>query len=289
MTATGATAETGDVWIIEPRAPGIGARLSEAWRYRYLYSYFVRDVITDIKKQTPLGWLFMVVRAGFPAIVTAFVFGQIAGLSSTTVPFPLFILAGMSVWHLFETSWLWGTRSMRAYAKLVSRIYFPRLLVIPAATLRSMPITVIQILLILGMAFFYLIRDGQWYLGGLATIIIAPVTILLAWCLALSFSLWTSVIEGPARDIRYSLRYLLRFWFFLTPVLYPLTFVPEQWAWVIVLNPLTGIVELWRWGLFGDSDLNVVSVLVSVVTLVLAGAGGLLYFGRAEARMVDQL
>ncbi len=275
-------------WLIEPRIPGLAHRLREIIRYRYLAVYFTRETALELLRQSPLGWLWLFLRAGLPTVISAFVFGTIGGFPSGSVPYLLFVLVGTTAWQMFEFSLLNATRALRRYSRLLTRLYFPRVILLPASTAESFVRLAILSALMLVAALYFYGAEGRWYLvlGGLP---LAVAALALSWLLALSFALWTSVIDAPARDVRYSVRYSLRFWFFLTPVIYPLQFVPEQWRWLIALNPMTGVVELFRLGLLGEGDVGLMSVALPAAVIVLVAATGMIFFGRAEARIVDAL
>lgn len=278
-----------DEWVIEPRSLGVGARLREVWRYRHLFSYFARQTMLDVLRQSPLSWLWLLLRSGTPILLTALVFGEIGRFPSGGVPYLLFLVVGMTAWNLFEFSLLAATRSMNMYARVVTRLYFPRVILPPVSTMEALIRLAILLGLMLFVALYYLLMQGQWYLDSGPRLPIAGATLLLAWLLAVAFGLWTCVLEAPSRDVRYSVRYFLRFWFFLTPVLYPLSAVPERWQWLIALNPLTGVVETFRWSLLGQAELPLTGLGISFITLFVVGVGGLLFFARAESRMLDTL
>lgn len=282
-------ADDGDLWIVEPRAQGILSRMREVLRYRHLFFYFSREILIKLLHQSPLGWVWLVLRSGAPAVITAFVFGAIAKFSSGDVPYLLFILVGTMVWHMFEFSLLQGTRAMRSYSRLLTTIYFPRIILLPVSTIQAMIRTVIKACLILIAGGYYLYADGRWYLETGPQLVVAAVALAFAWLLGIAFGLFTSVLEGPARDVRYALRYMMRFWMFLTPVIYPLSMVPEKYQWIVALNPMTGIVEAFRWGLIGQGGLHPLPLAISAVVFVVVGGTGLLFFGRAESKMVDAL
>jgi lipopolysaccharide transport system permease protein len=280
-----------ELWIVEPRAPGVLARLREVLRYRHLFVYFARDILLKLLRQSPLAWIWLIMRSGAPAFVTAFVFGAIARFSSGDVPYLLFILVGTMCWQTFEWSLLMGTRAMRSYARLLTALYFPRIILLPVSTIEPMIRTAIKAGLILIAGGYYLYADGRMYLQAGPQLTVAAGALVSAWLLGIAFGLFTSVIEAPARDLRYSIRYLSRFWMFLTPVIYPLSMVPEQYRWIIALNPMTGLVEAFRWGVLGPEagGLHPLPLAISAIALVVVGVTGLLFFGRAESKMVDAL
>jgi lipopolysaccharide transport system permease protein len=290
MTASPVAAQPpSDVWVIEPRSQGLIARLREVWQYRYLFVYFSKQAYLDIFRESPLNWLWIILRAGLPALIMAFVFGEVAQFSSDTVPYPLFVFVSMIVWHMFEYSLLWATRSMRKYSRLLTRIYFPRIIVLAPSTMYALLMVGMMVGLLVLLSGWYLYQLGIWYLRLDGGPIVALVLMVFAWLFALAFGLWTSVLDAPARDVRYTVRYLLRFWFFLTPIVYPLSSVPERWRWLISANPLTGVVEAFRWGLIGAGEVDVPSLAMSFLFFVAVAVGGLLFFGRAEATMTDRL
>jgi lipopolysaccharide transport system permease protein len=286
---SGAAPPDRQVWVIEPRSLGIVARFREVGRYRGLLSHFVRQTFLGVFRRSPLSWLWLILRSGAPIVVTSFVFGVVAKFPSDSVPYLLFLLVGMTAWNLFEFSLLFATRSMGMYARLLTRVYFPRIILLPISTIEPLVRIAILIGLVLVVAVYFGVTQGRWYLETGPRLLAGVAALLLSWLLAIAFALWTSMIDAPGRDVRYSIRYFLKFWFFLTPVIYPLSMVPEQWRWLIALNPLTGIVEAFRWGILGVGELPLASLGATTALLVVAAVGGLLFFGRAEAKIVDAL
>jgi lipopolysaccharide transport system permease protein len=199
------------------------------------------------------------------------------------------VFVSMTVWHLFEYSLLWATRSMRKYSRLLTRIYFPRIIVLAPSTMYALLMVGMMVILLVVLSGWFLYQSGVWYLRLDAGLLVALAIMVFAWLFALAFGLWTSVLDAPARDVRYTIRYLLRFWFFLTPIVYPLSSVPERWRWLIAANPMTGVVEAFRWGMIGAGEVDVVSLAMSFLFFVAVAIGGLLFFGRAEATMTDRL
>ena len=159
LPAGGATAE--DVWLIEPRSMGLLARLREVWRYRYLFSYLGRQTMLDLFSQSPLGWLWIILRSGAIVVITAFVFGAVAQFPSGPVPYLLFIVVGMTAWNLFEFSLLTATRSMTMYARLVTRVYFPRIILPPFGTIEALLRAGVLLVLTLAVALYFLVAQGQ--------------------------------------------------------------------------------------------------------------------------------
>jgi len=268
---------------------GAGARLSEVWRYRGLLVYFSRQILLDQVRQSPLSWLWLILRSGAPIVVTAFVCGEGARFGSGEVPYLLFLIVGMTGWNLFEFSLLAATRSMSQHSRLLTRVYFPRLILPVASTAEGVLRFGVLALLVLVVLLYYLVTQGRWYVQARPELLLSLAAVLLAWLFAVALGLWTSALDAPSRDVRYSVRYFLRFWFFLTPVLYPLSLVPERWQWLMWLNPMTGIVETFRWSLLGVGELSLPSLAASLGLLVIVGIGGLLFFGRAEASLLDSL
>jgi lipopolysaccharide transport system permease protein len=268
---------------------GAGARVREVWRYRRLLVYFSRQILLDEVRQSPLSWLWLILRSGAPIVVTAFVFGEIGRFDSGEVPYLLFLIVGMAAWNLFEFSLLAATRSMSQHSRLLTRVYFPRLILPAASTVEGVLRFGILAVFVIVVLLYYLVTQGRWYLQARPEVLIGLATLLLAWLFAVALGLWTAALDAPARDVRYSVRYFLRFWFFLTPVLYPLSLVPERWKWLLWLNPMTGIVETFRWSLLGVGELSLPSLAASMGLTVIVGIGGLLFFGRAEASLLDSL
>src|SRR5688572_25848727 len=286
MEASTDQTELGPGWVIEPRREGFVARIRDVWRYRRLLLFFGKQAFQRLYAQTILGWSWILIRPLAPLVVSTFVFGRVLGVGSDGMPYFLFLLVGMATWDLFNQATLWGTRSLQMNRSLMTRIYIPRL-ILPMANMTPAILNfTIYLCIILGAVVYYRITRGVFYLTplGLPWAVLAVVMALL---LALGISLWTSVPALVARDVRFTLTYVMSIWLFLTPVLYPLPRTGE-YGWLLALNPMAAVVNTFKHGVLGLDVLNLTDIGVALVVIGVVLGSGLWFFGRAEAFASDK-
>jgi len=275
--------------VIEPRRRGALERVRELRQYRGLLGYFGARSMEKITARTVLGRWWLVLRPVFDILTAALIFGGVLAIDSPTVPYVLFFLAGATCWRLLETGLLWSTRSLEIHRRILSKVYFPRLL-LPVAALAPALIEFACYLAALSLAIAYFsLSDGTLYLRVGPELLVAVGALAMSQALALGIGLWTAVLGANARDVRYSLQFFTGFWYLLTPVVYPLTMVPEQFRPLAELNPMTPIVELFKWGLLDAGEVRPFGLTIAGALIVAVWAGGLWFFGRAEAQAVDGL
>ncbi len=274
------------VWVIQPRREGLVPRLRDVWRYRALLRFFAIKSIQKLYKRTVLGAAWIFIRPLFPLFVNTLVFGGMLRVGSYGVPYFIFLTTGTALWDLFANSVMWGTRSLELNRGFMSRIYIPRL-IMPISVVAPAYVNLgISLGVLIGAVIYYRVTTGVFHLTpehmGWALLSVGMTAFL-----ALGISLWTSVPALQARDVRFTLGYVLGFWVFLTPVLYPIR-IPERWAWAISLNPMAANINAFKYGMLGIDVLNVrdlgIAALISVVIFV----SGLWYFGRAEGDAADK-
>jgi homopolymeric O-antigen transport system permease protein len=288
--AVAAAPAPAELWTIEPRAGGAAARAREVWQYRRMFRFFGERALRKLYQKTVLGMVWIVLRPLIPLLVRVLVFGALLDVGSDTlrVPYFLFLLVGSTAWELFSSCLMWATRSLELNGGLLTRLYVPRL-ILPIATMVPGFVTFAVHLTVLIVALiYYRVHDGQWYLDP-TWLIVAPVATLLIILFALAIGLWTSVLGVGARDVRFGLGYILDFWVYLTPVVYPLTSVPGHAAWAFMLNPMAVLVVAFRGAILGGEGPQPWA-WVAVISMIGVGlAAGLTFFHRAEAHAVDSL
>ena len=284
-----AVATATNQWVIEPRGQSLGARLGEVWTYRRLFRFFGERAVERLYKNTLLGKAWIFIRPLFPLLIRTLVFGGVLGIEAPGVPYFLFLLVGTIVWDLFASCLMWATRSLQMNRGLLGRMYFPRIIV-PAA---SMAIAFVNFLIMMGVLVvalvYYQVSEGQWYLAGSGQLVWAVVALVLAVILALGIGLWTAPMNAQYRDVRFTLVFVLQFWFLLTPILYPLSEVPEAYRWAFLLNPMSGVIQAFKWGVLGIEELNLLVLGIDVVIVLLVLLSGLWFFGRVEGEAVDRI
>jgi lipopolysaccharide transport system permease protein len=181
------------------------------------------------------------------------------------------------------------TRSLELNRRLLKRLYFPRLLLPLAQLAPALVEFVIHCGLIVGVAVFLQLRDGQLHLSPGWHLMAAPAAVVAIVLFALGLGLWTSVWGINVRDVRFTLRYVMQFWFFATPVIYPLSLVPEDWRWLAAANPMAVLIETFKWGVLGVGapDLPHLALALPLIAAILVA--GFWYFAKFEAASVDRI
>ena len=195
----------------------------------------------------------------------------------------------MSLWRFFDLALLWSTRSIEINRKLVTKLYFPHLL-LPISSLLPAFIELGVCTVLTGLVFaYYGLAKGIWYIQLDPQLLLVPVSIAICASFAVAIGFWTSVAGASARDVRFSLRYATDIWFYLTPVLYTFDQLPASIQPIAQFNPLTSVIELLRYGLLDEGQIHGAGLAFSIVLIVVVGGFGLRYFSRAEAAAVDHL
>ena len=291
-SAPDAFAAHGDWWVIEPRQHSVFARLRELWSYRYLWWFFASATVTSLYRRSALGWLWLLLRVVAPVGLNALVFGDMLNQKDRVVggpPYFLFFVCGMASWMLFERSLFFITRSVEQNRKLVTRVYFPRLILPVAAVAPGLVYVAILLVVLVGTVVYFHNRDGIWYVSLQPRLLASLAAIAVSLLFAIAVGLWTSVLQARYRDVRYALRYVMPFWFLLTPVIYPLATITDRYRWLVAINPMAPIVEAFKWGTFGDGVFPAVPAALSFGLVLLTLVTGMWFFNREESASVDKL
>ncbi len=279
----------GDWWEIEPRQHGVFDRARELWRYRYLWWFFAADTMTSQFRRSKLGWVWLLLRVAGPVGLNAVVFGGMLGVESGGPPYFLFFLCGTTTWVLFERSLLFVTRSLEQNRKLITKVYFPRLILPMSAIAPGLLYLLILLIVTVGTVIYYYRHEGLWYITLRPELLAAVAAIGLSLAFTVAVGLWTSVLQARYRDIRYGLRYVMPFWMYFTPIIYPVTAIPEKWRWLVALNPMAPIVELYKWGTLGHAHLSLSHLVSALVLITITMISGMWFFNREEAASIDKL
>jgi lipopolysaccharide transport system permease protein len=233
-------------------------------------------------KQTAIGVSWVVLQPLVTMLLFTAIFGYMAKVPSDGVWYPAFSLTALLPWTYFAQAITRSGESVVANAKLVSKIYFPRLL-LPLATIVT---PLIDLALSMVLLFGLLIYAGIPLTWKVSTL---PVFILLAMLTATGLSLFTSAMNVKYRDVRHAIPFVIQIWMFASPIVYPVSLVPEQWRWLYGLNPMAGVIEGFRWALLGRTAPDPVLMAESVVVLLIVLIAGMVYFRRMERQFADIL
>ena len=274
-----------------PDVPEIVIRPSPGWRWLDLRELWVyRELIyfltwRDIKvryKQTAIGVAWAVLQPlAMMAVFTLF-FGRMAKIPSEGVPYPVFVLAGLVPWQLFSRALSDSSGSLVTDQRLVTRVYFPRLIV-PLSTVLA---AIVDLLVALGLLLISMPILGVW---PDARILFLPAFVLLLVVTALGAGFWLSALNVEYRDVRYAVPFLTQFWLFVTPVIYPTSQVPEGWRFLYALNPMVSAVEGFRWSLLGVGEGPSAVMAISAAVALLLFLTGIVWFRRLERTFVDTM
>jgi len=271
----------GDIVItIEPSKSWVPLKLADLWQYRELLYFLTWRDVKVRYKQTLLGAAWAILQPLLTMLVFTLLFGRLAGIKSEGVPYPIFAFGGLLIWVFFSNSVTNSGNSLVASQNLITKIYFPRM-IIPAAAVAA---GLVDLLLACGIQVVLMI----FYRVHLTwAILMTPVLVLLAALLALGVGMWLSALNVKYRDIRYAIPFLIQLWMFASPIIYPLSMLPAKWQWLLMLNPLTGIIQNFRVALFGNQPFEwkslALSALISVVVLIYAS----FTFRRMERHFAD--
>jgi len=270
--------------VIQPSRGWSALQLRAVWEYRELLYFLVWRDVKVRYKQTALGVAWIILQPVISTVVFSLLFGGLLKVPSGDAPYPVFSLAALLPWTYFSTSLTRSSTSLVGSAHLITKVYFPRLIIPISGVLSGLVDFAISFLVLIGLMVYY----------GLAPtplVLLLPAFLLLAILTALGFGLWLSALNVRYRDVNYLVPFLVQIWMYATPVIYATTFIPERFRFLLTLNPMTGVVEGFRWALLGNrladaqppGPLFAVSVAISFLVLVT----GLIFFRRTERTFAD--
>lgn len=266
--------------IVRPSRGWSPLRLHSLWDYRdLLFFLFWRDVKVRYR-QTILGILWAVLQPGLMTIVFFVFFGRLAGVPSDGIPYPVFVFCGLLPWQLFAFAVSESSNSLVANEKLITKVFFPRLIIPVSAALVGLVDFLLGLFVLLGVMIY-------WGVPLAWTVWTLPFFIFLALAAALSVGIWLAALNVQYRDVRYAIPFIIQLWFFLSPVVYPSSMLPERWRWLYGLNPMAGVIEGMRWALLGHAGEADMKLAVSIIAMGILLAGGLYYFRRVERHFAD--
>ena len=265
---------------IAPPRGWLELNLREIWEYRELLYFFVWRDLKIRYKQTAIGAAWAVLQPFLTMIVFSLFFGALAGIPSHGLPYPIFYFSALLPWMYFAGALQNATNTVVEQQRVITKVYFPRLVLPLAAVLSGLVDLAIGFVVFLGMMLYYGMTPQ-------ATILLLPGFLLLGVLTALGVGLWLSALNAIYRDVRYVLPFLIQFWMFASPVAYPSSLVPERWRWLYGLNPMAGVIEGFRWALTGQGQPPNLLLAASAAAVVLLVAGGVVYFQKMETTFAD--
>lgn len=253
----------------------------DLWRYRELFYFLAwRDVLVRYK-QTVIGILWSVIKPLLTMIVFVFVFGKLAKLPSDGVPYPVLVLSGMLPWLFFASAFSEAGNSLVGNANIISKVYFPRLIVPLSSVIVSLvELMISAVLLLILMFWFNVLPDSR--------ILLLPLFIALLILAAIGAGLWVAALNVKYRDFTYVVPFVIQFGLYVSPVAFNSNIVPQKWRMLYALNPMVGIIDGFRWSITGtDTPLYWQGVLISAVVVLLLVFSGVQYFRATERSFAD--
>ena len=253
--------------------------IKDIWAYRELLYFLTWRDVKVRYKQTALGAAWAILQPLFMMLIFTIFFGRLAGIASEGVPYPLFALAGLVPWTFFSNSVTASSNSLVGSANLITKVYFPRLIVPAAAMLAGLVDFVLAFLLLVGLMIYYRVSLTL-------NVLFLPVVILLTALFGLGVGTWMSALNVKYRDVRFALPFLIQLWLFVSSVILPSSSVPAKYRWILILNPMSGIIEGYRSALFGlpfDWPAIGIASLITAVVLFYSAYS----FSRVEKSFAD--
>ena len=266
--------------VIKPMHGWVSLQLRDLWQYRELLYFLVWRDVKVRYKQTILGAGWAIIQPLLTMVVFSVVFGGFAKIPSDGVPYPIFAFAGLLPWNYFAGAFSRAGNSLVGSANLITKVYFPRLVIPIAATLAGLVDFAVAFLILLGMMLYYGIRPT-------AVIWALPLFLLLALACALAIGLWLAALNVRYRDVSYLIPFLVQIWMYASPVAYPSSLVPDRWRALYGLNPMAGVVEGFRSALLGTTSLDWTMLALSVCIVIVLLISGGFYFRRTERTFAD--
>jgi lipopolysaccharide transport system permease protein len=274
LTAVSATTR------ITPPGRAVELNLRELWAYRELLYFFVWRDLKVRYQQTVIGVTWVILQPLLSTFAFSLLFGRLAGLPSDQLPYTIFYFAGLLPWTYFSQSATRATNTLVDNQRVITKVYFPRILLPIAAVLAGLVDFAIGFAVLAVLLPFYAIAPtaAMWTL---------PIFIALTIAAALAVGFWLSALNALYRDVRYAVQFLLTFWMFVSPVAYPSSLVPERWRWLYGLNPMAGAIDGMRWALGAQHPPTPALFAASAAAVVGLLVGGVIYFQRIDETVAD--
>lgn len=274
--------------IIKAKSPVLDMKIQDLWRYRDLLVVFVKRDFVSFYKQTVLGPLWFFVQPFFTTLVFAFVFGNLAKISTDGLPQFLFYLSGITAWNYFADCLTKTSTVFKDNASIFSKVYFPRLILPLSIVVSNLVRFGVQLLLLL-LAIGYFVVFHDMAVTFNFALLLFPFLVLLMALLGLGLGLIITALTAKYRDLTFLISFGVQLLMYGTTVIYPLSAAPEKYKWIIALNPMTPIIEAFRYGFLGRGSFSSGSLLYALTATLLLLVFGLFLFSRTEKNFVDTI
>ncbi len=268
------------VTIIEAKKGWVPIDLREIWKYRELFYFLTKRDIKVRYKQTVLGGIWAIIQPSFTMVVFTLFFGKLAKVPSDGIPYPIFVYAGLLPWTYFANALSSSGNSLVGSANLITKVYFPRLIIPASASLAGL-VDFFIAMSILGVLMIY-----YQFMPGIG-IALLPFLVGLTFLCAVGVGLWLSALNVQYRDIRYAIPFLIQLWMFVSPVIYPVSLVGEKYQWLLALNPMGGVINAFRASLLDHQPIDWFLLSISSAIIFFMFLSGMYYFRKMEKTFAD--
>ncbi len=273
--------ETSYSITIKPKKGWSSLNLKELWLYRELFYIFAWRDIKVRYKQTAIGVSWALLQPFLSMVIFSTFFGGLAKIPSNGIPYPIFVFSGLLFWNYFSTSLTGSSNSLIMNEGMIKKIFFPRLLLPLSATITPIIDFALALIVLFGLMAYY------HFVPTILGVLLLPLLILISFFSASGLGSLLAAINVRYRDVREALPFFIQTLFFVTPVIYPTSIVPQKFQWVLALNPMTGVIEAARAGITGTKPVNFELLLLSTMVGVVLFVFGIFYFKRTERVFAD--
>jgi lipopolysaccharide transport system permease protein len=271
--------------VIRPKSGWFDLHLGDLWRYRDLVMMFVRRDFFSLYKQTILGPLWFIIQPLLTTLTFTIIFGNVAQLSTDGLPKVLFYLSGITAWNYFSECMMKTSETFNQNSAIFGKVFFPRLAVPLSVVISNLIKFGIQLGLFLGFYFYFLAGDNN--IHPTSALFLLPVLLIMMAALGLGAGIIVSSLTTRYRDLRFLVQFGTQLLMYTTPVIFPLSRIPDQYRWIIVANPMTPIIETFRYGFLGTGTFSWDLLIYSAVMTTIILAVGVLLFNRVEKTFMD--
>ncbi|MFH1509268.1 MAG: ABC transporter permease [bacterium] len=271
--------EKEEITIIKPKKGIFELGLKELFKFKELFWALAMKEIKVRYKQTALGGLWAILQPLITMIVFTVFFGNVVKIPSDNIPYALFSYSGLLIWTYFSTAISSASLSTVANSQLISKVYFPRLIIPFSTTIVGLLDYVIAFIIIFGLMYYYNFVPS-------ILILLVPIVLFFTWMLSAGMGFWFSAINVKYRDMKYAIPFFIRTLIFVTPVIYPVS-ITGNYKWILMLNPMSGFVEAHRSMILGHQPIDWMLFGISVVSTIIIFISGIIYFKSVEKKFAD--
>ena len=280
MESTTINEATSQVTVIRPKKGLFDIEIANLWQHRELLYFLVWREIKVRYKQAFIGFGWAIIRPVFTMVIFTAIFGRFAKIPSDGMPYPLFAFSALLPWTFFSEALNRGGNSLVGDMQLIQKIYFPRLIIPAAITMAPLVDFALSLMVLFVMMIWYGVAPG-W------STLLLPVFIIYAWVQSLALVLWLAPLNVRFRDIRHVLPFLIQIWMYATPIIYPISMIPERWRQLYSLNPMVGVIQGFRWAKLGKGAPDIYMLGVSGALVFMLLFSGIIYFNQMERDFAD--